>query len=143
MIMLERISNHFSVDVMEAPATEKEILELKKFSSIEIPDEYIDLMRQATEMEIKVKERRYIRIWSLKGCIEMNNAYRIQSYIPSSLAIGDDEGGNAIIYGSGGEGFGLYAVSFSDLDISEAILIAPTLYDLLENNVGIEILLSL
>ena len=36
-----------------------------------------------------------------KGCIEMNEAYDIQGFMLASLAIGDDEGGNALIYGKG------------------------------------------
>ena len=40
----------------------------------------------------------------------MNESYEIQDYIPNSLAVGDDEGGNALIYFEGAEGFGLYII---------------------------------
>jgi hypothetical protein len=141
--IIANMSDNFSIDAMEAPATEEEISELRKFSPITVPDEYIELMRQAAELEIKVKQKRYIRVWSPRGCMEMNAAYRIQNYIPGSLAIGDDEGGNALLYCNSDEGFGLYSVSFSDLDICETTFIAHALYDLFVNNVGVGKLLSL
>lgn len=57
----------------------------------------------------------------------MNEAHDIQKYIPNSLAIGDDEGGMALLYIDGKEGFGLYTVGFGNLDIEETIKIAPSL----------------
>ncbi|MGP3781155.1 hypothetical protein ACTWKC_12095 [Bacillus sp. 4A_MP3] len=54
----------------------------------------------------------------------MNESYEIQDYIPNSLAVGDDEGGNALIYFEGAEGFGLYIVGFGDLDPEEAVKVA-------------------
>jgi len=141
--IIKNLSSNFSIDAKEAPATEEAISELKKFSPIAVPDEYMQLMRQSAELEIKVRHKRYIRIWSPRGCMEMNAAYRIQSCIPDSIAIGDDEGGNALLYCNGNKGFGLYSVSFGDLDICEATFIASALYDLLVNNIGIEKLLLL
>lgn len=136
MSILSEVSNMFSVDVKQPPATEEEIKTLKSFSSIEVPLEYLELVHQATEIEIKVDNKMYIRIWSPSGCIEMNESYNIQTYIPNSLAIGDDEGGRALMYITGNEGFGLYIGSFGDLDIDDAIKIAPSLQDLLVNNIG-------
>lgn len=40
----------------------------------------------------------------------MNEAYCIKDNIQNSLAIADDEGGNALIYTTGIQGFGLYIV---------------------------------
>ena len=74
-------------------------------------------------------------------CIEMNEAHDIQKYIPNSLAIGDDEGGMALLYIDGKEGFGLYTVGFGNLDIEETIKIAPSLKVLLIDCVGVEELL--
>lgn len=141
MSILNELSNKFSVDVSQPPATEEEIKTLKSFSPIEVPLEYLELVRQATEIEIKVDNKMYIRIWSPLGCIEMNEAYNIQTYMPNSLAIGDDEGGRALMYVTGNEGFGLYIAGFGDLDIDDAIKIAPSLKDLLGNDIGIDKLL--
>ena len=68
----------------------------------------------------------------------MNESYEIQDYIPNSLAVGDDEGGNALIYFEGAEGFGLYIVGFGDLDPEEAVKVASSLNDLLIQDTGIE-----
>ena len=39
----------------------------------------------------------------------MNEAYNIQQYISKSLAIGDDECCNALLYANGHNGFGLFS----------------------------------
>jgi hypothetical protein len=142
MSILDKVSNMFSVDVKQPPATEEEIVQLQNFSQIDVPIEYLELVREATEVEIKVKEEMYIRIWSPSGCIEMNEVYYVQKYLPKSLAIGDDEGGGALIYLEGNDGFGVYLCRFADLDINEAVKIAPSLKDLLINNIGIDIVMS-
>lgn len=137
MNLLENISTMFSVDVKQGPAKTEEIDKLRKFSSISVPDDYINVVKYATEVEIKVNGHSYIRIWSPLGCIEMNEAYNVQSFIPNSLAIGDDEGGRALIYIAEGDSVGLFLVGFGDLDFNDAIRVAPSLHDLLINNVGI------
>lgn len=142
MAVLSKISDMFSVDVKHPPASEGEIGKLRNFSPIDVPEEYIDIVREATEVEIKVKDEMYIRIWSPLGCIEMNEAYFVQKYLPKSLAIGDDEGGGALVYLDGKNGFGVYLCRFADLDINEAIKIAPSLKDLLVNNIGIDVVMS-
>ena len=73
----------------------------------------------------------------------MNEAYHIQKYIPQSLAIGDDEGGNALIYATGQEGFGVYVVAFNDLDIDEMKYVSDSLISLLVNGMGVETLINL
>ncbi|WP_027621922.1 SMI1/KNR4 family protein [Acetivibrio clariflavus] len=142
MSILDNVSNLYSVDVKKPPATEEEIIQLINSSPIDVPLEYLEIVREATEVEIKVKNEMYIRIWSPTSCIEMNEVYFVQKYLPKSLAIGDDEGGGALIYLHGKEGFGLYLCRFSDLDIDEAKMIAPSLADLLLNNVGIDVVMS-
>lgn len=143
MSVLDYVSNLYSVDVKKPPATEDEIRQLKDFSPIDVPLEYLEIVREATEVEINIKNEMYIRIWSPNSCIEMNEAYFVQKYLPKSLAIGDDEGGGALLYLFGKEGFGLYLCRFSDLDIDEAIMIAPSLKEFLINNVGIDVVLGL
>ena len=85
----------------------------------------------------------YIRIWGASDCIEMNEAYKVQNYLLHSLAIGDDEGGGALIYLQGKDGFGIYYNSFGNLDMEDAVKIAPSLTELLVNNVGVNILLDI
>lgn len=142
MSIIDELSNFFSIEVKELPATEKEIKQLIDFSLIRVPADYIEIVKFATEIEINVKNEMYIRIWGPLDCIEMNEAHYIQKYIPNSLAIGDDEGGNVLIYLEGKGGFGLYMVGFGNLDIVDAVKIAPSLRDLLVNNIGIDEVMS-
>ncbi len=86
--------------------------------------------------EINVKNEIYIRIWGPTDCIEMNEAHDIQKYIPNSLAIGDDEGGIAIIYRWKRRIRIIYS-GFGNLDIEETIKIAPSLKVLLIDCVGV------
>lgn len=72
----------------------------------------------------------------------MNKAYSIQDNIPNSLAIADDEGGNALIYVSGEQGFGLYVIAVNDLDSDELQYVAGSLSGLLKDNIGIDVIVS-
>jgi len=138
MSILENLSDKYSIDAFMPASSEQDIRQLCDKSSVEIPDEYLEVIREKSEIEICVSGRMYIRIWGADGCIEMNEAYNIQKYLPNSLAFGDDEGGGALIYMSGKEGFGMYLCRFADLDIDEAIKISPSLRELLVWNVGID-----
>ncbi|HDR4567446.1 SMI1/KNR4 family protein [Bacillus paranthracis] len=142
MNILEKLNDSFTLEAQESPASKEAIQELQKFSSIDVPLDYLEVIQNCTNAEINVQNELYIRIWGPTDCIEMNKAHDIQKYIPNSLAIGDDEGGKALLYGEGKEGFGLYTVDFGDLDIEEAIKIAPSLKALLIDGVGVEELLS-
>lgn len=138
MNMFECLHRCFKIATYNEPSSENEIVALEKYASIPVPEEYKHIVRQKTEIEILVSNEKYIRIWGANGCIEMNSAYLIQKYIPFSLAIGDDEGGNAIIYATGKRGFGLYLVAFNDLDDDEMVYISPTLRNFLVDGYGIE-----
>lgn len=103
--------------------------------------EYIEIVRQVTNVEINVCNEIYIRIWGPTDCIEMNESYYIQKYIPYSLAIGDDESGKVLIYATGIEGFGVYLVDLGNLDMQDSIKLTESLKLLLKNRIGIEKLL--
>jgi len=143
MSIISEFNKEFRIDVSCDASDEKEINTLINFASIKIPAEYLELIREKTELEISIQNKKYIRIWGANGCIEMNDAYYIQKYIPSSLAIGDDEGGNAIIYADGKNGFGVYAVAFNDIDADEMKFIAKSLSEIFILGIGIEKLLAL
>lgn len=143
MGIVNELNKNFRIDASCVASLECEIDELIRFSSIKIPNEYLELIREQTELEINIQSQKYIRIWGANRCIEMNEAYFIQKYIPYSLAIGDDEGGNAIIYAEGKNGFGVYAVAFNDLDINEMIFISNSLKEILISAEGIEKLIEL
>lgn len=142
MISLGNFNSLLVIAAYELAAEHEEITALHRFSKINVPEEYIQLISQANQIEVKVANEMYIRIWGPKVCVEMNEAYDIQNYLTESLAIGDDEGGGALLYLDGLQGFGVYLCRFADLDVNEAVFISPSLEDLLVKGIGIEQLLQ-
>ncbi len=140
MSILNNLSSNYRIDASKPSSNDEDIKNLIEFSKIEVPEDFLEIIRERTEIEINVDEKKYIRIWGAEGCIEMNEAYAIQESIPNSLAIADDEGGNALIYTTGEKGFGLYVIAFNDLDVDELQYVANSLSDLLINNVGINVI---
>ena len=124
MNILREMSESFELVASDEKSSDIEINELIHYSKIDVPLEYIEIIKEKTELEIMVNNEKCIRIWGASGCIEMNSAYHIQKYISDSLAIGDDECSNAVIYANGNNGFGVYMVSFGDLDANEMVYIA-------------------
>lgn len=139
MSILSKMGKLFELATSDAKSSDIEIDELIQYSKIDIPHEFLEIIEEKTELEILVNNKKYIRIWGANGCIEMNDAYHIQKYIPDSLAIGDDECGNAVLYANGNNGFGLYIVSFSDLGVDEMVYIADSLEAFFLNEAGIDI----
>lgn len=138
MNILQTLNSKLKIETSESAASSDAINRLKQFSKIELPFDYCEIVSEMTEIEILVDNDRYFRIWSPDGCIEMNEAYQIQHYIPSSLAIGDDEGGSALIIMIGNKGFGLYKVDFGDLGFDDAEFISSSLRSLLIDGVGLD-----
>jgi len=137
--ILNELSGLFKVVTSNIKSSDVEIDELIQFSKIDVPEEFIQIIKEKTELEIQVDDKKYIRIWGANGCIEMNAAYSVQKYIPNSLAIGDDECCNVILYASGHEGFGVYMVSLSDLDVDEMVFIANSLEDFFVKGKGLDV----
>lgn len=140
MDILANLDSSFRIDANEDAASQDEIAELKEFSTIPVPEDYLCVVRKMTEVEILVNGEKYIRIWSPHGCIEMNEAHEVQDCIPNSLAIGDDEGGAAFILMTGEKGLGLYLSDFGDLDVEEAKYVSESLESLLTKGVGVEVI---
>ena len=139
VFILNELSDLFKVVTSNIKSSDVEIDELIQFSKIDVPEEFIQIIKEKTELEIQVDDKKYIRIWGANGCIEMNAAYSVQKYIPNSLAIGDDECCNVILYASGHEGFGVYMVSLSDLDVDEMVFIANSLEDFFVKGKGLDV----
>lgn len=143
MNILNNLKENINLEVNDKASSELEIEEMIINSPIKIPNEFIEMLREKSELELSINRDKILRIWGASGCIEMNEAYNIQKYLPRSWAIGDDEGGYAIVYAIGDDDeTGVYAVSFSDLDDNEKIFIAPSLFDFLTKGTGITTFLS-
>ena len=142
MSILDQANPSAEIAAFEAGSTETEIAQLKEFSPVDLPDDYLGIISEKTEVEIGLKKRMYIRIWSAAGCIEMNEAYQIQSYLPDALAFADDEACHVLLFTTGKNGKGIYRVSLSDLDIEEIVYIAESLSDLFLNGTGMDTLIN-
>ena len=139
MSILNKMSKLFEIATSDKKSSDTEIDELIQYSKIDVPFEFLEIIKERTEIEILVNDEKYIRIWGASGCIEMNDAYHIQKYIPDSLAIGDDECSNAVLYANGNNGFGVYMASFGDLGVDEMVYIADSLEAFFVNGDGIDI----
>lgn len=143
MSILSKMSKSFHLAASDIKSKDNEVDELIQYSKIDVPSEYLAIIKEKTEIEILVDNEKYIRIWGANGCIEMNDAYYIQKYIPDSLAIGDDECSNIVLYADGKNGFGVYIVPLNDLGVDKLVYIADSLEAFLVNEEGIDIFNSI
>ncbi len=135
--MLASLEKGFKVLAMQPSANSADLAQLKGHYP-SVPDEYLILVGEATEVELQHQNGQYLRIWGPNGCIEMDDAYEISKHIAGAIPIGDDGGGKVIFYMNGKMGFGLYHVGYGDLNADDAIFAAPSLLALLEQAVGIQ-----
>lgn len=77
MDILNKMSKSFIMATSDVKSNDIEINELLQFSKIDVPNEYIKIIKEKTEIEILVDNEKYIRIWGANGCVEMNTAYFI------------------------------------------------------------------
>jgi hypothetical protein len=137
MTVLQELNHRFLIAASAPASTEADIARLLAVSTIKVPEDYLDIVRERSDVEIAIAANAFVRIWGAARAIDLNGAHFIQQYIPNSLAIGDDEGGQALILATGLNGYGLYLVGFGDLDMSDASFIARTLKDFLVFGEGV------
>jgi len=132
--MLNDIARSFQL-LAKGPAAENaEIESLRQYFG-SVPAEYLEMVSEATEVELQHERGQYIRIWGPKGCVEMNEGYGIRNRIPDAFPIGDDGGGQVLFYADGNKGFGLYHVGYGNLERGDAKWIASSLREFLTNDV--------
>ena len=71
MSVLESLHRRFRVAATEGPARESDIETLLAHATRKVPDDYLEIVREATEVEIRVDDGGHIRIWGPLGCLEM------------------------------------------------------------------------
>jgi hypothetical protein len=95
----------------------------------DLPPAFAELYREVTEIELSYKGR-YLRLYGPSGSLEFDEAYQISEAIPGSVVVGDNGGGEAIIFISKPKA-GLYRVSYGALALEEAVYIASSIESLL------------
>ena len=109
-------------------ATQNEIDDLRKrFPAL--PEDVAVILAEATELEIGYRNR-YLRLYGPIGCMEIDEAYRISEQIPGAITLGDNGGGEAIVYHPK---LGLCRVAYGSLDENTMVKIAESITDLLIN----------
>ena len=134
--MLASLDKTLKVLASQPPASKSQVSMLQR-TYPSVPDEYLKLVKEATEIELQHQGGQYVRIWGPDGCIEMDSGYNISKRIAGAIPIGDDGGGKVIFYMNGDKGFGFYHVGYGDLDAEDAVFAAPSLSAFLEHAVGL------
>jgi len=137
--MLERLQPTVAVLDRKPRATESQLTALvSRYPAV--PGDHLQLLREATEIELQLPRSKYVRIWGPADCIDQDEGYGISRRMPGAIPIGDDGGGSVLFYLDGKEGFGLYRVGYGNLDAEDAIRVAPSLTEFLCNGVGFNML---
>jgi len=134
--MLDRLNPHFRLLGKAAAASEDDITCMTGRLG-DAPPQFLELLREATEIEVQHASGIYLRFWGPRGCVEMDAAYGIHKRIPGAFPIGDDGGGRVLLFMEGRNGFGLYLVGYGDLDADDALHVVSTLGELLTDGTGI------
>jgi hypothetical protein len=71
-----------------------------------MPDDYISLIREATEFELETSDGVYLRIWAPFDCLDVETGHSISKYLPGAIPIGDDGGDDIFFYWNGARDHG-------------------------------------
>lgn len=140
--LVKDLNKRLSIDLYGSPEDVEMLEQFSKEIGVNIPQDYKEIIKKASDIVISVDNDIVIRIWGAEWCVNLNEAYSIPEFSPNSLAIADNGGGKCLIYLEGIKGNGLYYTGFGDLDAETAIYLAPTLTDLLLKGEGIQSLLD-
>jgi len=93
MSLLSRLHPRLKMVDPEPPDSEESIQELVDCSPIDIPQDFIDVMREASNEQFAVMVPGealpcYFSIWGADYCLEMNEAYQVENQLGEALAIG-------------------------------------------------------
>lgn len=129
--------------------TDGEIEQLKEFSDIELPQDYIAFLKQygGEDGIVFVLPHGLLALWDIESVLaqkEMFN-YKFDGSFENSfpdnskiLLIGDDIGDLILFYGYGKEGFGLYFDEFASMCYESAVKVSNTITELLIDGIGVD-----
>ncbi len=144
MSLLSNLHPKLKLATSRPRSSEEEIRALLEFSPIPVPEEYLSLVREGSELEIGVdlgdEGYWFIRIYGAATAIRMNEAYHVQRGLPQALAIGDNEGGEMLLQMPSANPPGIYHIPMSCLsDMEESTYIAANLKELLTQGKNLDL----
>lgn len=105
-----------------------------------IPDGYLDLVREATNVTLLWNNQGELRIWGPEEVVAMDAAYNASARMPGAMPFGDNGGGEWLVYGDGEKGRGVYLVDTGSLDLDEyAPFVCDDLNEMLTKAVGADL----
>lgn len=130
----------FSINGFQPPSTTDEIAKLVKAYPT-VPEEYLQLISSATEIELTHVSGAYLRIYGAVDAMDMDEGYDISDCLEGAIPIGDDGNSRAVFYWTGGQGKGLYVGFYSALFPEDVTYVSANLTTLLRDGVGAKALL--
>lgn len=67
MSILKDLSNKYRIDASKPASNDEEIKKLIEFSDINIPEDFLEVIRELTEIEINVDEKNILEYGGLMG----------------------------------------------------------------------------
>lgn len=130
---------HPSLTLVEPwpPDAEESIEDVVTYSPIPVPEDVLEVMREASDEQFRVempgqdRDISHFRIWGAERCMEMNDVYSIEDRLGEALAIGDNGEGGMIVLIHNATPPGLYHIPMGGVNLGDGAYICPTLTDLL------------
>ena len=130
----------FTIHSSDPPCPTDSIEEFKN-RYVDVPNEYLELISSATELELSHACGAYLRIYGMADAIDMDEGYSISDNLEGAVPIGDDGNSRAVFYWRGNKGSGAHLHSCDSMFPEDVIFVAPSLVSLVKDGVGAENLL--
>ncbi|PVZ66648.1 SMI1/KNR4 family protein [Pelagibaculum spongiae] len=115
------------------PASEEEIDHIKRWCGSFLPQDYLRFLRECNGAETpkgSASPDDSVVLWGAMESCELTEAYCYMDYIPRTLAIGSDGGGESIIFdrsqGETPDNWPIYRVPMGDLCLESMVLLAAS-----------------
>lgn len=69
-----------------------EIASLQKWAGVQLPSDYLDLLKRTNGAEGFINRSTYLCIWSVSQVQELNDAYSVKEFAPGLMLIGTNGG---------------------------------------------------
>lgn len=126
-------------------ATDEDIKKLKTYAKIELPDDYIEFLRQimgvgCNGLGFIIDDSIEFEFWPVDQILYQRTDFPfLEEKLPNGLIIGTDLGDNFLFYGQREEGIALYYVEDGCIGYEYATKIADSLVEFMVNGVGIDL----